>query len=80
MRRGQRCPHSVLDGETCSLCSRSGYSRTLHSRVCPGRHFADQNVWAAIATILATVHVAKACDEFGNEIDVKIEFTGGLSS
>ncbi|KAF8554409.1 cytochrome P450 [Imleria badia] len=49
-------------------------------RVCPGRHFANQNVWAAIVTILATVHLAKARDEFGNEIDAKIEFTGGLSS
>ncbi|KAI9566804.1 cytochrome P450, partial [Boletus coccyginus] len=49
-------------------------------RICPGRHIGDQNVWAAIATILATVHIAKARDEFGNEIDVKAEFTGGLSS
>ncbi|KAI9566800.1 cytochrome P450 [Boletus coccyginus] len=49
-------------------------------RVCPGKHIADQNVWAAIATMLATVHIAKACDKSGNEIDVKAEFTGGLSS
>jgi len=55
-------------------------TKGLCSRVCPGKHIADQNVWAAIATMLTTVHIAKARDKFGNEIDVKAEFTGGLSS
>ena len=50
------------------------------SRICPGRYFADQNVWAAIATILATVDIGKARNALGNEIEVKVEFTGGLSS
>ncbi|KAF8442321.1 cytochrome P450 [Boletus edulis BED1] len=49
-------------------------------RSCPGKHFADQSVWGAIVTMLATLRIAKACDEFGNEIDIKAEFTGGLSS
>ncbi|KAN0092733.1 Cytochrome P450, partial [Tylopilus felleus] len=49
-------------------------------RACPGRHFASQNIWAAIVTILATMRVAKARDEFGNELEVKTEFTSGLSS
>jgi len=49
-------------------------------RICPGRHMADQNVWAAIVTILATVRLAKARDKIGNEIDVKVEFTSGLAS
>lgn len=40
---------------------------------------ADQNVWAAVVTMLATVRFAKARDEIGNEIDVKVEFTSGLA-
>lgn len=54
-------------------------TKGFRSRVCPGRHIADQNVWAAIVTTLATVHVAKARDEFGKELDVKAEFTSGIT-
>ena len=56
------------------------YTKGLCSRVCPGKHIADQNVWAAIVTTLASVHFAKARDELGHEIDVKPEFSGGISS
>jgi len=49
-------------------------------RICPGKHLADQNIWVAIVTMLATLRVAKARDESGNEIDVKGEFTSGLVS
>ncbi|KAH7884748.1 cytochrome P450 [Phlebopus sp. FC_14] len=39
----------------------------------------DQSVWASIVSILATLRVGKARDEFGKEIEIKPEFTTGLS-
>lgn len=49
-------------------------------RACPGRYLADQNVWAGIVTLLATLRFGKAHDEFGNEIEVKVELTSGIST
>ena len=54
-------------------------TKGCRSRICPGRHIADQNVWAGIVSILATMRISKARDEFGKEIDVKQEFTSGLT-
>ncbi|KIM58375.1 hypothetical protein SCLCIDRAFT_1096223 [Scleroderma citrinum Foug A] len=47
-------------------------------RICPGRHLADQSVWSLMVSILATLHITKAKDELGNEIDVQPEFTTGI--
>jgi hypothetical protein len=41
-------------------------------------HMAEQTVWAAIVSVLATFRIAKAKNEFREEIDVKPEFTNGL--
>lgn len=49
-------------------------------RYCPGKYVADQSVWAAIVSILATLRIERAKDQCGNQIDVIPEFTGGLSS
>ncbi|KAF9223380.1 cytochrome P450 [Gyrodon lividus] len=48
-------------------------------RICPGMHLAEQSIWIAIVSMLATLRIGKAKDEFGEEIDVKPEFTTGLS-
>lgn len=37
-------------------------------RICPGRHLADDSLWIAIATILATISVSKAIGKDGREI------------
>ncbi|GLB43241.1 putative cytochrome p450 [Lyophyllum shimeji] len=37
-------------------------------RICPGRHFADDTLWIAMATILATISIAKAVGNDGKEI------------
>ncbi|KAG2043714.1 hypothetical protein BDR03DRAFT_939713, partial [Suillus americanus] len=52
-----------------------GYGR----RICPGRHFAELSLWAAIASILSTVRITKAKDSEGKEIPVIPEYTTGLS-
>lgn len=51
---------------------------TSFSRVCPGRYFADANLWIAITTILATLDISKAIDHNGNEITPVPEFSPGL--
>jgi cytochrome P450 len=51
-----------------------GYGR----RECPGRQFADSNVWLAIATMTATLHIAKALDGDGKEITPPYEYSEGL--
>jgi hypothetical protein len=48
-------------------------------RVCPGRFFADDALWAAIVSILSIMEIAKAKDDDGKEINVKPEFTSGLT-
>jgi len=37
-------------------------------RICPGRYFADDNVWLACASIIATMDIGKARDTHGVEI------------
>lgn len=37
-------------------------------RICVGQFFADQQIWLAVACLVATVDVRKAKDKFGKEI------------
>ncbi|KAG6330425.1 hypothetical protein ID866_8664 [Astraeus odoratus] len=37
-------------------------------RICPGRYFAENAVWAAAAVMLSTLRFEKAKDSAGNEI------------
>ncbi|KAG6914803.1 hypothetical protein DXG01_015234 [Tephrocybe rancida] len=47
-------------------------------RICPGRHFGDGSLWLAIATILSTITITKAVDEFGQEILPEVRFKSAL--
>ncbi|KAJ3995888.1 cytochrome P450 1 [Lentinula boryana] len=47
-------------------------------RVCAGRYMADNTVWLAVASVLATLTLGKAKDEKGTEIDVPGEYTTGM--
>ncbi|KAJ7713995.1 cytochrome P450 [Mycena metata] len=49
-------------------------------RVCVGLHLADNSLWIAIATILATCTISHALDSDGNEIIPKVEMSDGLAS
>ncbi|KAF9078761.1 cytochrome P450 [Rhodocollybia butyracea] len=44
-------------------------------RVCVGRYMADNTVWLAIASVLATLDLQKAKDNEGNEVDIPGEYT-----
>ena len=51
-----------------------GYSR----RICPGRHFAADILFFAVANILAVFSVEKAHDDAGNVLEPSGEFSPGL--
>ncbi|KAI6116835.1 cytochrome P450 [Pisolithus croceorrhizus] len=47
-------------------------------RMCPGRFFADDSLWAAAAVILSTFRFEKAKNAFGKEIEVEPVFRHGV--
>ena len=47
-------------------------------RICPGRYFALDTVWIAIAHILATFDIQKPLDKSGRVIDPSGEYTPGI--
>lgn len=47
-------------------------------RICPGRHFAFNSAWIAIASILSTYNVSKSVDQNGNLVEIPFEYTDGL--
>ncbi|KAJ6472466.1 cytochrome P450 [Mycena sanguinolenta] len=49
-------------------------------RICTGQYVADQSLWIAIASILATCTITKALDENGNTIVPDMTMSDGLIS
>ncbi|KAI5988513.1 cytochrome P450 [Pisolithus albus] len=49
-------------------------------RVCPGRFFADQSIWAATAVMMSTLKFGRAKDSSGKYIEVEPVFPNGLIS
>ena len=47
-------------------------------RVCPGKAFAEANVWLLMANIVATMDIEKSIDEMGQPITPSTEYTGSL--
>ncbi|KAG2148907.1 cytochrome P450 [Suillus clintonianus] len=47
-------------------------------RTCPGRFFAENSLWTAMAAILAVLRIDHAKDSNGNKIEVKLEMTAGM--
>ncbi|KAF8869404.1 cytochrome P450 [Infundibulicybe gibba] len=45
--------------------------------VCVGRHLASSSVWLIIASVLATLNIAKAKDSHGNDIEIEGSYTDG---
>ncbi|KAI6025692.1 cytochrome P450 [Pisolithus orientalis] len=52
----------------------------LGRRICPGKYVAEQSIWAAMVSILATLRIGKARDDAGREIDFTPVFTTGMTS
>ncbi|KAF9804495.1 hypothetical protein IEO21_09368 [Rhodonia placenta] len=49
-------------------------------RICPGRHFADSEIWLVVACIAATFDITKARDINGSEITPEVAFTQSFTS
>ncbi|KAJ7499369.1 cytochrome P450 [Mycena latifolia] len=49
-------------------------------RLCPGKTFGEANVFAIVATVLATCNVSPAIDASGNDIIPKVSYSSGSIS
>lgn len=47
-------------------------------RICPGRDAAEETLFSTAATVLATLHIAKALDEQGNVITPELALQHGI--
>ena len=47
-------------------------------RICPGRHFAADNVWLLYANVLAAFIIEKPVDGSGNTVEPTGEYTPGM--
>jgi len=47
-------------------------------RVCPGRFFAQENIWMFMTNVIATMDISKAVDEKGRDIEVEVEYYGSV--
>ena len=47
-------------------------------RVCPGKAFAEANVWLLMANIVATMDIEKSIDEAGQPITPNPEYIGSI--
>jgi len=54
------------------------YAFGFGRRVCAGRYMADNTVWLAIASVLATLDLRKVKDDAGNEVDIPGKFTSAF--
>ncbi|OAX43704.1 cytochrome P450 [Rhizopogon vinicolor AM-OR11-026] len=68
--------HLTAEGK---LNDGSTFAYGFGRRICPGRHFADLSLWAAVISILSTTRITKAKDSEGMDIRVIPEYTTGLA-
>lgn len=47
-------------------------------RICPGRHFAMDTLWIAMAQMLAAFSIEKAFNDSGKVVEPKEEYTPGI--
>lgn len=46
-------------------------------RICPGRYFAEEFSWLAMASVLTTFNIDRPRDGSGSIVEIKEEFTNG---
>ena len=47
--------------------------------VCPGRYFAENTIWFAVARILAVFNIEKAMDANGNFINPQVKWVTAIT-
>ena len=60
------------------LQSQDGCLSLPHCRICPGRYFGDATLFIYIASILHTFHITPPCDENGDPIRIRPQYTNGF--
>jgi cytochrome P450 len=48
-------------------------------RICPGLALADNSLFLTIASMLAVLHITKAVDDKGNEVEPKVWYDGFIA-
>lgn len=71
--------HFATDGSLLSDLISDNVAFGLGRRICPGRFAAESILWAGIVSILATLRIEKAKGIDGHDVEVKKQFTTGLS-
>ena len=66
-------PDGQLDPDIPDPGEAFGYGR----RVCPGRYFAYDVLFLAIANILAAFSIERPVDDFGRTVETEVQFAGG---
>ncbi|EKM58595.1 uncharacterized protein PHACADRAFT_89562, partial [Phanerochaete carnosa HHB-10118-sp] len=69
----------TLDGQLSQATSDAMAAFGFGRRICPGRHFAMESVWIAMAHILAMHNVEKLVDESEKVVEPSGEYTPGLA-
>jgi cytochrome P450 len=69
-------PERYLDDPT--LCDPRDLVFGFGRRICPGQHFAEANIWLAIARIVATFEISRMMDNQGEEINPPASFIDGV--
>ena len=63
-----------------SVISRTSNGWHIFASICPGRHFSNNSLYMLVSCLLAVYDIKPPVDDQGNTIELKAEFTSGLSS
>ncbi|PCH38765.1 cytochrome P450 [Wolfiporia cocos MD-104 SS10] len=69
-----------MDKQTRDSADPRRYIFGFGRRICPGRHFADTNVWITAASLISAFHIGKARDAAGHAITPSSKMQPGLIS
>ncbi|OAX33598.1 cytochrome P450 [Rhizopogon vinicolor AM-OR11-026] len=71
--------HLTIDGQLKDHIVNHFACTDSYRRICPGRWFAENAAWTPMATILSILRIDYARDPGGHEIEIKPEYTAGVS-
>ncbi|KAI0776618.1 cytochrome P450 [Trametes elegans] len=69
-----------MDARTADAVNPRRFVFGFGRRLCPGREFADESLWLAMATVVSFFDIGKAVDRWGSEITPPAEFVSGFVS
>ncbi|EIW84716.1 cytochrome P450 [Coniophora puteana RWD-64-598 SS2] len=79
-RASEFIPERFLTDEGTLTDERVDFAFGFGRRVCPGNHFADASIWAAVASMITAFRFEKVKDEQGRDIDFEPAWASGTTS